>query len=79
MNCLPERTSLGIDPLDRPIAGCPMNAIVVVVVVLSFVYLTYAMSMFGVIILGTVLIVGALLFLPLAVLGPIAEQLQAVQ
>ena len=32
--------------------------------------------MFGVILLGTVLIVGALLFLPLAVLGPIAEQLQ---
>jgi K+-transporting ATPase ATPase A chain len=35
--------------------------------------------MFGVILLGTVLIVGALLFLPLAVLGPIAEQLQAAQ
>jgi K+-transporting ATPase ATPase A chain len=33
--------------------------------------------MFGVILLGTVLIVGALLFLPLAVLGPIAEQLEA--
>ncbi|MCA9194985.1 MAG: potassium-transporting ATPase subunit A [Planctomycetales bacterium] len=32
--------------------------------------------MFGVILLGTVLIVGALLFLPLAVLGPIAEQLR---
>ena len=32
--------------------------------------------MFGVILLGTVLIVGALLFLPLAVLGPIAEELQ---
>ncbi len=32
--------------------------------------------MFGVILLGTVLIVGALLFLPLAVLGPIAEHLQ---
>jgi K+-transporting ATPase ATPase A chain len=31
--------------------------------------------MFGVILLGTVLIVGALLFLPLAMLGPIAEQL----
>ena len=31
--------------------------------------------MFGLILLGTVLIVGALLFLPLAVLGPIAEQL----
>ncbi|MEX2167834.1 MAG: potassium-transporting ATPase subunit KdpA [Pirellulales bacterium] len=31
--------------------------------------------MFGVILLGTVLIVGALLFLPLAVLGPIAEHL----
>lgn len=35
--------------------------------------------MFGVILLGTVLIVGALLFLPLAVLGPIAEQLQTAQ
>lgn len=35
--------------------------------------------MFGVILLGTVLIVGALLFLPLAVLGPIAEQLQSAQ
>jgi K+-transporting ATPase ATPase A chain len=33
--------------------------------------------MFGVILLGTVLIVGALLFLPLAVLGPIAEHLGA--
>lgn len=33
--------------------------------------------MFGVILIGTVLIVGALLFLPLAVLGPIAEQLEA--
>lgn len=32
--------------------------------------------MFGVILLGTVLIVGALLFMPLAVLGPVAEQLQ---
>ncbi len=32
--------------------------------------------MFSVILLATVLIVGALLFLPLAVLGPIAEQLQ---
>ncbi len=31
--------------------------------------------MFGVILLGTVLIVGALLFLPLAVLGPIADHL----
>lgn len=35
--------------------------------------------MFGVILLGTVLIVGALLFLPLAVLGPIAEYMQAAQ
>jgi potassium-transporting ATPase potassium-binding subunit len=35
--------------------------------------------MFGVILLGTVLIVGALLFLPLAVLGPIAEQLHTAQ
>ncbi|XZE32380.1 potassium-transporting ATPase subunit KdpA [Pirellulaceae bacterium SH501] len=35
--------------------------------------------MFGVILLGTVLIVGALLFLPLAVLGPIAEHLQSAQ
>lgn len=33
--------------------------------------------MFGVILLGTVLIVGALLFLPLAVLGPISEHLAA--
>lgn len=33
--------------------------------------------MFGFVLLGTVLIVGALLFLPLAVLGPIAEHLQA--
>jgi K+-transporting ATPase ATPase A chain len=33
--------------------------------------------MFGLILLGTVLIVGALLFLPLAVLGPIAEHLSA--
>jgi potassium-transporting ATPase potassium-binding subunit len=31
--------------------------------------------MFGMILLGTVLIVGALLFLPLAVLGPVAEHL----
>jgi K+-transporting ATPase ATPase A chain len=31
--------------------------------------------LFGAILLGTVLIIGALLFLPLAVLGPIAEQL----
>ncbi len=31
--------------------------------------------MFGVVLLGTVLIIGALLFLPLAVLGPIAEHL----
>jgi potassium-transporting ATPase potassium-binding subunit len=31
--------------------------------------------MFAVVLLGTVLIVGALLFLPLAVLGPIAEHL----
>jgi K+-transporting ATPase KdpF subunit len=37
------RAALGTDPLDRTIAGCPMNAIVVLVVVLSFVYLTYAM------------------------------------
>jgi K+-transporting ATPase ATPase A chain len=34
--------------------------------------------MFGAILLSTVLIVGALLFLPLAVLGPISEQLAAV-
>lgn len=33
--------------------------------------------LFGVVLLGTVLIVGALLFLPLAILGPIAEQLSA--
>ena len=31
--------------------------------------------LFGVVLMGTVLIVGALLFLPLAMLGPIAEQL----
>ena len=31
--------------------------------------------MFGVVLLGTILIVGALLFLPVAMLGPIAEQL----
>ncbi len=31
--------------------------------------------LFGVVLLGTILIVGALLFLPLAMLGPIAEQL----
>lgn len=31
--------------------------------------------LFGVVLIGTILIVGALLFLPLAVLGPIAEQL----
>ncbi len=37
------RTSLGTDPVDRTIARCPMNTIVVLVVVLSFVYLTYAM------------------------------------
>jgi potassium-transporting ATPase potassium-binding subunit len=35
--------------------------------------------MFGIILLGTILIVGALLFLPLAVLGPIAEHLQEAQ
>jgi len=34
--------------------------------------------LFGVVLLGTILIVGALLFLPLAMLGPIAEQLSAV-
>ncbi len=34
--------------------------------------------MFGVILLGTVLIVGALLFLPLAFLGPLAEHLATV-
>jgi K+-transporting ATPase ATPase A chain len=31
--------------------------------------------MFGVVLLAAVLIIGALLFLPLAVLGPIAEHL----
>jgi len=31
--------------------------------------------LFGGVLLGTVLIVGALLFLPLAILGPIAEHL----
>ncbi|HMP71280.1 MAG TPA: potassium-transporting ATPase subunit KdpA [Pirellulaceae bacterium] len=33
--------------------------------------------LFGVVLLGTILIVGALLFLPLAILGPIAEHLGA--
>lgn len=33
--------------------------------------------LFGVVLLGTILIVGALLFLPLAMLGPIAEHLSA--
>ncbi|XZE18725.1 potassium-transporting ATPase subunit KdpA [Pirellulaceae bacterium SH449] len=33
--------------------------------------------LFGIVLLGTVLIVGALLFLPLAILGPIAEHLGA--
>jgi hypothetical protein len=37
------RGSLGTDPLDRAVARCPMNTIVVLVVVFSFVYLTYAM------------------------------------
>jgi K+-transporting ATPase ATPase A chain len=31
--------------------------------------------LFGVVLLGVILIVGALLFLPLAMLGPIAEHL----
>lgn len=35
-------------------------------------------ALFGVVLLGTVLIVGALLFMPLAVLGPIAEHLSTV-
>lgn len=35
--------------------------------------------MFGIILLGTVLIVGALLFLPLAVLGPISEYLESAR
>ena len=34
--------------------------------------------LFGVVLLGTILIVGALLFLPLAMLGPIAEHLSSV-
>jgi len=37
------RTSVGVDPVDRTIAWCTMNAIVVLVVVLSVAYLTYAM------------------------------------
>ncbi|MCA9194986.1 MAG: potassium-transporting ATPase subunit F [Planctomycetales bacterium] len=37
------RTSLGTDQVDRTISRCPMNAIVVLVVVFSFAYLTYAM------------------------------------
>jgi K+-transporting ATPase ATPase A chain len=32
-------------------------------------------GLFGIVLLGTVLIIGALLFLPMAVLGPVAEQL----
>ena len=32
---------------------------------------------FGVVLLGTVLLIGALLFLPVAVLGPIADHLSA--
>jgi K+-transporting ATPase ATPase A chain len=31
--------------------------------------------LFGVVLIGTILIVGALLFMPVAMLGPIAEQL----
>jgi K+-transporting ATPase ATPase A chain len=31
--------------------------------------------LFGVVLIGTILIVGALLFLPLAMLGPMAEHL----
>jgi K+-transporting ATPase ATPase A chain len=34
--------------------------------------------LFGVVLMATVLIVGALLFLPLAILGPIAEHLEVV-
>ena len=33
--------------------------------------------LFGLVILGTVILVGALLFMPVAVLGPIAEHLAA--
>lgn len=33
--------------------------------------------LFGIVLLGTVLIIGALLFLPMAVLGPVAEQLES--
>jgi K+-transporting ATPase ATPase A chain len=33
---------------------------------------------FGVVLLSVVLIIGALLFLPLAVLGPIAEHLSVI-
>jgi K+-transporting ATPase KdpF subunit len=35
--------ALGIDPVDRKISRCRMNALVILVVALSFVYLTYAM------------------------------------
>jgi K+-transporting ATPase ATPase A chain len=31
--------------------------------------------LFGVVLIGTILIVGALLFMPVAILGPVAEQL----
>ncbi len=34
--------------------------------------------LFGVVLLGTILIVGALLFMPVAILGPVAEQLSIV-
>jgi K+-transporting ATPase ATPase A chain len=34
--------------------------------------------LFGLVILGSVLLIGALLFMPVAVLGPIAEHLAAV-
>ena len=34
-------------------------------------------GLFGIVLIGTILIIGALLFLPMAVLGPLAEQLGA--
>jgi K+-transporting ATPase ATPase A chain len=34
--------------------------------------------LFGIVLLGTILIVGALLFMPVAILGPVAEQLSIV-
>ena len=35
-------------------------------------------ALFGVVLLGTVLLIGALLFLPVAILGPIADHLTSL-